>query len=508
MKRFFALLFTIILTACAFCFVPSGAAGQTTARDITADCAIKVGGKAADPKLTDKSEFSAVEMDNKVISIAAPEAVGGVYIRFGKQPTAWNVNFNDGGEQKCGQNGFINEYVSFSGEVRMFSMSFPGKFYISEISILSKGDKLPSFVQTWRPAKGECDVLLNVCHAGDESLFFAGVLPDAVNRGAEVQVCLFTNHWNTQSRTREMLNALWTSGVTRYPVISPYPDTYFTRSEAEALEGIGHEVPGVTYASIVEYETELLRKFKPQIVITHDENGEYGHGAHMLASHAMRDAVEAAPDSTKFPSSANKYGTWEVKKVYIHLLEQNGIDFESDVPLEKFGGQTAFAVSQEAMKCHASQKETTYYKWLFGGEAGGVTLSTQLTTYSPRKFGLWRSAVGDDTVKKDFYEHTALSGGADEPTPEPTAEPTAEPTEPAETPEPTEPAKTAAPVTQAPTAEPTAEPTEPAESTAEPTAAPAQPVDDKLPSPVLIFMIILALLAAAGVAIHFIIKYN
>ena len=79
---------------------------------------------------------------------------------------------------------------------------------------------------------------------------------------------------------------------------------------------------------------------------------------------------------------------------------------------------------------------------------------------------------------------------------------------PAATPQSPEKTAPAAQETEAPTAEPTAEPTEPAESTAEPTAAPAQPVDDKLPSPVLIFMIILALLAAAGVAIHFIIKYN
>ncbi len=505
MKRFFALLFSIIFAACAFSFVPSGAAGGTTAQDITANCKIRVGGKDADPKLTDKSEFSAVELDNKVISIAASEPIGGIYIRFGKLPGAWTLNLNDGTELKCGKYGILHEYVSISGDARMLSMSFPGKFYISEINILSKGDKLPAFVQNWSAPQGKCDVLLNVCHAGDESLFFAGILPDAVDRGASVQVCYFTNHWETTSRTHELLNALWTSGITRYPVISPYPDTMLTRNEAEALKGLQLRDSSITYESIVEYETELIRRFQPEIVITHDENGEYGHGAHMLASHAVRDAVTSAPDSSKYPSSANKYGTWDVPKTYIHLLEDNAVDFDSDRPLEAFGGMTAFKVSQEAMKCHASQKDTTYYQWLFSADS-----SAQLATYSPRKFGLWRSTVGDDTVKKDFYEHTALSGGAAEPTPEPTAEPTEEPTEPAETQAPVEPTATPEAITPEPTAEPTADPAEPAEQTAQPaeTQNPSAAVDDKLPSPVLIALIILALLAAAGVAIHFIIKYN
>lgn len=492
MKRFFALLLTAVF---AFCLLPlaQGKAAASEARDITADCVIKIGGKAINAKAVDSSDYTYAEFDNVMVSITAREPIGGVYLKFNGSAPKWNINYN--GKTYYNPTGFLHSYQSVDESAQTIALGLPGKVSVAEIRVLSKGDKLPSFVQVWQKAEGNCDLMIFACHGGDDQLYFAGAIPDALNRGAKVQVCYFINPSNTVIGTHELLNGLWASGLDRYPVISAFPDTYLTRTEAEALKGLNDK--GFTYAQMVDYAVTQLRRFKPQVVLTHDEAGEYGHGAHMLASHVLRDAVDAAADTSKYPNSAS-YGAWDVPKVYIHLLSDNAIDFEIDTPLERFNGMTAFNVSQNAMRCHASQQEKAQYKWLFGAD-GSVTKSTQLTEYSPRKFGLWHSTVGEDTVKKDFYENLNLSGGETPTEPPETEEPT---TEPPQTEEPTEPPVTAAPATAEPA--PTEAPTEAPETT----APGGVPTNEKLPSPVLIAFTILLLLAAAGVAIHFIIKFN
>jgi len=156
-----------------------------------------------------------------------------------------------------------------------------------------------------------------------------------------------------------------------------------------------------------------------------------------------------------------------VKKLYIHLYEQNPIVMDFDTPLSFFNGKTAFEIAQEAYAFHKSQRSD----WL------RVLKSNQ---YDCRKYGLYSTTVGPDVEKNDFLENIPRSCLSDyvapaaTPTPEPTEEPTPEPTaEP--TPEPT------AEPTPEPTAEPTPEPT--AEPTPEPTSVPTpEPTPEPAPS--------------------------
>ena len=48
---------------------------------------------------------------------------------------------------------------------------------------------------------------------------------------------------------------------------------------------------------------------------------------------------------------------------------------------------------------HASQQ--SYYSWYFSGK----DTAADITQYSPREFGLFRSTVGDDVLKNDFLEN-------------------------------------------------------------------------------------------------------
>lgn len=79
-------------------------------------------------------------------------------------------------------------------------------------------------------------------------------------------------------------------------------------------------------------------------------------------------------------------------KCYLHLYPENVVDMDWHQPLEAFGGKTSFEVAEDAFRCHTSQQETRYSVEDSG--AGDCSL-----------FGLYRSLVGEDLLKNDFFEN-------------------------------------------------------------------------------------------------------
>ena len=190
-------------------------------------------------------------------------------------------------------------------------------------------------------------------------------------------------------------------GVRAYPVFGSFAD--FRKDDKEATYRIYKGTYGLSKDDLLSYVVEQVRRFKPLVAVGHDPKGEYGHGMHMVYSELLRESVTAANDPARFPESAEKYGTWEPKKVYLHLYEENPIVIDYDQPLERFGGMTAFEVTQKlGFPCHESQYD--YFKgWLYGG--GKITLASQIKKYNPCKFGLYFTSVGEDVQKNDFFEN-------------------------------------------------------------------------------------------------------
>ncbi|MBQ5671614.1 MAG: PIG-L family deacetylase, partial [Oscillospiraceae bacterium] len=116
------------------------------------------------------------------------------------------------------------------------------------------------------------------------------------------------------------------------------------------------------------------------------------HAQHIINARALTDAVVAATDSSIFPESAQVYGTWDTPKLYLHLYETNPIVMDWNMPLESYGGKTAMDVAREAFALHESQQGFFYVY----GEGDD---------WDSRKFGLYRSTVGPDTVGGDVFEN-------------------------------------------------------------------------------------------------------
>ena len=67
-------------------------------------------------------------------------------------------------------------------------------------------------------------------------------------------------------------------------------------------------------------------------------------------------------------------------------------------------GKTAYEVSKEGYSKHMSQQWTWFTGWI-NGKNDNYTKATEIKTYSPLKYGLYYSAVGEDVEKNDMFEN-------------------------------------------------------------------------------------------------------
>ncbi len=286
--------------------------------------------------------------------------------------------------------GFLHEWVNLAGATGdTVTLTWEGPATLCDAVALG-GSDIPDWVQLWRPAEGDCDILVLPTHADDEHLYLGGALATATaTPGCVVQVAYMVNHNGEYYRPHELLNGLWAVGVDRYPVIPEFPDVY-----SDALE---HAKTIYDEQAILDYQLSLINRFHPQVIVGHDLNGEYGHGAHRLNAHTLTKAVEQA---TATPNG------WDTPKLYLHLYKENPIILNLDTPLARFDGKTAFEAAQLGFAAHKSQQN------FFSVEQSGP--------YDCRKLGLYRSTVGIDT-QNDLFEHITLR--ANQPEPEPPSEP-------------------------------------------------------------------------------------
>ena len=375
-------------------FSVSPAAGET-AKDITSRCTLKAGsGSNTFSKCTDRNYYTSWTSaggKNAWAEITAPkgETLSGVWLQWSDHPHAWSVQVPDGdGWAEAGhtEGAYLSEYLPLpEGTTRCRVANAPGlskKFTLTELRVYGAGDPAPE-VQQWTPPAEKADLLMIVAHPDDEVLWFGGTLPlYAGEQGKICQICMMVP--TMPYRRLELLDCLWTCGVKNYPVWGKFPDS-FSGTLAKQYK---HWSKNTVYKLI----TEWIRRFRPEVLLTHDINGEYGHGAHRVCADAVMHCLKLAANAKKYPQSAKEYGVWDVPKCYLHLYSENVVDMDWHQPLDAFGGKTSFEVAEDAFRCHVSQQETRYTV----EDSGPWDCSL---------FGLYRSLVGADTEKNDFFEN-------------------------------------------------------------------------------------------------------
>lgn len=322
------------------------------------------------------TSFVTIEPGSRLLIKA--DSAAWVYVKFhANAPESFSIQAEDKSIIKH-SNGFLHDTVAIpvSNVIALFSEE---PMQITEIEVYSEGT-LPKNVQRWENTLSKCDILITSTHSDDDTLFFGALAAEQASYGRMIQTVFVCNHSNELHRLNELLDGQWTLGITAYPIFGEFED-FYSMSLAKAQEQFDVD-------ALSDFLVSAIRRTRPKVVITHDVNGEYGHGAHRLVSLLTRKAVEISNDASYFPDSAERFGTHEPQKTYIHLYKENPIVLDVKKKLDSLGGATPFYVAQQAYVCHKSQ-----HKWDFAVTTTGTDDCT--------RFGLYKTTVECDLKSKD-----------------------------------------------------------------------------------------------------------
>ena len=393
---------TIFLTVLILCLVlaaVTGSQAQETpeeAAELTSLCTFKAAsGESKNnsfAQMTDRdvSTYYALKEKKGWLIIKSSEPVWGVsvmlYNRYGKDYSYDLQIENASGEWvTVGQSKYLSNWHPLDTPVTSFRIQATSveRLRIAEIQVFGEGEK-PAEVQDWQDLD-KADIMLLACHPDDEVLWFAGLMPVYADRGYKVQLAMMTPA--SEERQLELLQSAWHCGMRYYPYFIGLHDKN------------GHKNLTKQYTlwksktRVHRLVTECFRKFKPDVVVTHGEAGEYGHSAHKATADSAKACLKYAANKSKYPESAKKYGTWQIKKLYLHEYEKNKVSMDWSQPLASFGGKTGFDIAGEAFLYHVSQVKIGHYEFKPVGDHDNTA------------FGLYYSSVGPDTEKNDFMEN-------------------------------------------------------------------------------------------------------
>lgn len=189
-------------------------------------------------------------------------------------------------------------------------------------------------------------------HADDETITMGGTLALCADRGiTTLNVCCTDGKLATivdpsmpeeetrprlaEIRQEELRTALGILGVDEV-IFLGYGDSGMAGAESNQL-------PDAFWMANLDEVTgrlvEIIRRFKPHVVVTYDSNGAYGHPDHIQAHRATLLAVEAA-DTPVYPDRGEP---WVVQKLYYTAFPRAAFKVMIDVSKE-LGMEPPFGV--------------------------------------------------------------------------------------------------------------------------------------------------------------------
>ena len=148
---------------------------------------------------------------------------------------------------------------------------------------------------------------------------------------------------------------------------------------------------------------EVVREVRPQVLVTYDQNGGYGHPDHIQAHRVAMSAVDAAADPEFAPETGEP---WAVTKVYWSVLPRSAIQRGIDVMIEAgesnlFGVESAdeleFVVPDELVTAVVDGTE-----WLPRKIAAMRAHASQIAADGP--FFKLIEKVGEDVFGQEAYQ--------------------------------------------------------------------------------------------------------
>lgn len=404
---------TIILTMIVFALFSPFAYADELSTDLTEDATNETNNNMSADLATDdyyRSYWYTNNAANRYLQIQSDELIKYLYVAYAFKPTELVIQTSQDGagwEDIVFESGNEYYHITYTFDTPckfiriMGTPQSQGKFGIVEYKIFSQGT-LPEYVQIWQPAYEDVDMLIFSAHPDDEAVFFSGLIPYyAGEMDKNVAVVYMTS--NDPTRRSEALNYQWAMHQTNLPLFAYFEDVFEEDAYGYTRSRWGEQ-------KTIDYMVNVIREKQPEVIVSHDLGGEYGHGNHMFTAVCLLKAVELANDPNYHLESYEQFGLHETKKLYLHLYEENQIHMTVfDEPLDEYDGMSAIEAAQVGILQYASQLRH-----------GVVKVHGTESEYSCYDYGLAYTTVGYDTKDNDMFENT-------EPESTPTAESTSTP---------------------------------------------------------------------------------
>ena len=413
------LLRIILIVAIAFLTLPilpfhTSAAAEDQAENLSAKCKYSGDFSLHDERLRD-SDFDTVQRvaKGKTLSISWDDSVpvASVYLSFYSAPVAYTVMQYDGSGAKLSEEPGILLYNNLIGvlpETRKVSIR-ADEDNCSFCSLYALGNGSIFDYHPFAPTIEKADYMTFAMHPDDDVLFLGAIYPiyeaDRGLSGISMIMSTKLPEKFQRERRQEDLNGAWILGLKTQPVFGGFPDI-----PQNYYDKFHHTF---TKDDVTRYAVTMIRTYRPEVVMTQDLNGEYGHWQHKVLAEGVLAAVPLAADPDYQPKGYPKTEPWEVKKLYIHLYSQNKLTLDVDRPIAALGGKSAFETASQAFLMHPTQTRKDNHH-------------VSKTEYSLAEFGLAYTTVGEDTAgMNDMFEHIDESSLSV--TPQPTVTPTPTP---------------------------------------------------------------------------------
>ena len=290
--------------------------------------------------------------------------------------------------------------------------------YILRTSVLAIGLTLPQMASAWdwQAPLAKITVLVVCAHPDDEGIFFGGVLPyySGILQTPTLLIAMTSGGGNQSGyplRENELRNACWTYGMRYEPIFgrfkdvsqstpNPYTNTIdltwdFWANWSQQSNGSDVEAGKLKAAN---YIAEQIRRYQPEIIITHDLNGEYGHDSHKATARATTNAFFIAADPSATATNLIGLPPWQAKKLYLHLYPTNQFFHQYwESPVSFLNNQSARQLVDAGLTNHVSQT--------IGGPGGQTRVATSVyrfgeiyDAYPSEWWGLFATTVGPDPV--------------------------------------------------------------------------------------------------------------
>jgi LmbE family N-acetylglucosaminyl deacetylase len=287
----------------------------------------------------------------------------------------------------------------------------------SEEFFLGSDPQVNQSGKAWLPRPPKVGLMVVSAHPDDEGIFFGGVIPyyTRTKNIAALLVSMTSGDWTLDPTTREaeQRNAAWAYGLRYQPlfprfrdvsnsVSSSYPDKIDATWDYWAdgiLQNDGADIEaGKTKA--IRYLAEKFRRYRPEVVATHDLSGEYGHYNHMATAWAVTQAFAVAADPAEDAPELGGLPPWQIKKLYIHKYPSLRLFHDHWETLSIDDGgimRSPREVANIGLDFHVTQGQPNVSTVHAAGEVPG-----NWALHPSEWWGLYASTVGPDTVQPDF----------------------------------------------------------------------------------------------------------